>query len=182
MAQCTNLYFDHIEVINDLVESFQMYYTNILNNPLSAPEYRAKQSDQASYYKKIIININVVLQMDQGISQFLKVYHRYLHPGMYQHEMNSKNDYIKVKVCTAHGDADIANKEMQIIHKEFITEKESRINHQQSESRLRNIDDLRDMRFSLTTFSPYTYNWRNSSTNSSWIWNNNTQFGHQHLD
>ena len=55
---------------------------------------------------------------------------------------------------TAHGDADISDKEMQIIHKEFITEKESRSNHQESDSRLRNIDDLTDMGFSLTRFSP----------------------------
>ena len=43
---------------------------------------------------------------------------------------------------------------MQIIHKEFITEKESRINHQESDSRLRNIDDLTDKGFSLMRFSP----------------------------
>ena len=63
--QCTNLYFHHIEVINDLVESFQMYSTHIINHPLSAAEYRAKQSEQASYYEKVIRNINIVLQMDQ---------------------------------------------------------------------------------------------------------------------
>ena len=44
--------------------------------------------------------------------------------------------------------------EMQIIHKEFITEKVSRSSHQESASRLRNIDDLTDMGFSLTRFSP----------------------------
>ena len=65
MEYCTNLYFYRIEVINNLVESFQMYSTHILNNPLSAPEYRTKQSEQASYYEKIIKNINVFLQMDQ---------------------------------------------------------------------------------------------------------------------
>ena len=42
-----------------------MYSTHIMNYPLSALEYRAKQSEQASYYEKIIRNINVVLQMDQ---------------------------------------------------------------------------------------------------------------------
>ena len=45
-------------------------------------------------------------------------------------------------------------KEAQIIHKEFIAEKESRINCQKSESRLRNIDDLTDMGFRLSRFSP----------------------------
>ena len=33
--QHTDLYFKHIEVINDLVESFQLYSTHILNNPRS---------------------------------------------------------------------------------------------------------------------------------------------------
>ena len=68
MEQCTNLYFLHfegIEVINDLVESFQMYSTHIINQPQSAAEYRSKQTEQASYYEKIIRNIDIVLQMDQ---------------------------------------------------------------------------------------------------------------------
>ena len=73
--QYTNLYFYHIEVINNLVESFQMYSTHIINHPLLAAEYRAKQSEQASYYKKVIRKINVVLQMDQ-------VYH--IHEGLPQ--------------------------------------------------------------------------------------------------
>ena len=41
----TNLYFDHVEVINDLAEFYQMYGTQILNNPLSTPEYRTKQAE-----------------------------------------------------------------------------------------------------------------------------------------
>ena len=49
---------------------------------------------------------------------------------------------------------DIADKEMQIIHNEFLMEKESRINHQEAGSRLRNINDLTDMGFSLNGFSP----------------------------
>ena len=82
MEQCTNLYFDHFEVINDLVELFQMYSTHILNNPLSAPKYRAKQSEQASYYEKIIRNIDVVLQMDQ-VCHVHEGLPQVLHPGMY---------------------------------------------------------------------------------------------------
>ena len=61
MEQHTNLYFDHMEVINDLAESFQMYSTQIINQP----EYKAKQAEQVSYYERIIRNIDVVLQMDQ---------------------------------------------------------------------------------------------------------------------
>ena len=52
MEQCTNLYFLHVEVINDLVESFQMYSTHIINHPQSAAEYRSKQAEQALYYEK----------------------------------------------------------------------------------------------------------------------------------
>ena len=65
MEQRTNLYFDCIEVINNLIESFQMYSRHILNNPLSASKYRTKQAEQASYYEGIIKNIDVVHQMDQ---------------------------------------------------------------------------------------------------------------------
>ena len=55
---------------------------------------------------------------------------------------------------SAHGDTDVANKEMQIIHREFINERDARINHPDSHSRLRNIDNLIDMGFNLTRFSP----------------------------
>ena len=48
-----------------LVESFQMYSTHIYYHPESAAEYRTKQTEQASYYEKIIRNIDIVLQMDQ---------------------------------------------------------------------------------------------------------------------
>ena len=60
----TNLYFHHIEVINDLVQSFQMYTAHMNYHPYSAAEYIVKQAEQASYYEGIIRNINIVLQMD----------------------------------------------------------------------------------------------------------------------
>ena len=65
MEQCTNLYFHCIEVINDLIESFQMYSMQILNQLESAAEIRSRQSEQASYYENIIKNIDIVLQLDQ---------------------------------------------------------------------------------------------------------------------
>ena len=65
VKQHTNLYFHYVEVINDLVESFQMYATHMYYHPDSTAEYKPKQSDQASYYERVIRNIDVVLQMDQ---------------------------------------------------------------------------------------------------------------------
>ena len=66
VEQCTNLYFHHVEVINDLVESFQMYANHMNYHLNSTAEYKTKQSDQTAYYKKIIIkNIDTVLQTDQ---------------------------------------------------------------------------------------------------------------------
>ena len=65
MEQCTNLYFYHVKVINDLVESFQMYATHMYYHPNSAAEYRPKQVEKALYYDKIIRNIDIVLQKDQ---------------------------------------------------------------------------------------------------------------------
>ena len=55
---------------------------------------------------------------------------------------------------SAHGDADVIDKEMQINYREFINERDSRNNHLNSHSRLRNIDNLMDIRFNLTRFSP----------------------------
>ena len=65
MEQHTNLYFHHVEVINDLIESFQMYSMQILNQLESAAEIRSRQSEQAAYYENIIKNIDIVLQLDQ---------------------------------------------------------------------------------------------------------------------
>ena len=120
--QCTNLYFHHVEMINNFVESFQMYSTHILNHPLSATEYRAKQLERVSYYKRTIRNIDVVLQMDQ-------VYHireglpKVLSPMYVLTREELEKDNIKMILCTVHGDADIVDKEMQIIYKEFTTER-----------------------------------------------------------
>ena len=130
-----------------------MYCTQIFNSPLSAPEYRTKQVEQASYYERIIRNIDVVLQMDQvhcvceGLPQVPSP--RYVLTGE-----ELKNDSTKIILHTARGDADIADRKMQIIHHEFIMERESRINYQETKSRLRNINDLIDVGFSLTRFSP----------------------------
>ena len=43
---------------------------------------------------------------------------------------------------------------MQIIHIEFIRERDTKVNHPDSHSRLQNIDDLVDMGFNITEFSP----------------------------
>ena len=116
MDQCTNLYFHCVEVINDLVESFQMYSTHINNHPESAAEYRAKQTEQALYYEKIIRNINIVLQMDQVA---------HIHEGLPQVPSpryiptwdELENDNIRFILQSAeYGDSDITDKEMQIIH------------------------------------------------------------------
>ena len=52
-----------------------------------------------------------------------------------------------------HGDVDVADKEMQLTHREFLNERDSRNSHSGSHSRLRNIDHLTDMGFNLSRFS-----------------------------
>ena len=64
-----------------------------------------------------------------------------------------END-IRFILQLAHGDSDITDKEMQIIHREFINERDLRNNCPDSHSRFQNIDDLMDMGFNLTRFSP----------------------------
>ena len=153
MEQCTNLYFLHIEVINNLVESFQMYSSHIISHPQSAAEYRSKQMEQASYYEKIIRNIDIVLQIDQVA---------HIHEGLppvpslrYVPTWNElENENIRFILQSACGDADVTDKEMQIIHREFINERDSRNSYPDSHSRLQNIGDLTDMGFNLTRFSP----------------------------
>ena len=56
---------------------------------------------------------------------------------------------------TAHGDEDISDKEMQIIHREFLRERDAKLNHPDSHSRIQNIDDLMDVGFNITEYSPY---------------------------
>ena len=116
MEQCTNLYFHCTEVINDLVESFQMYVTHMYYHLESAAEYKAKQTEQALYYEKIIRNVDRVLQMDQVA---------HIHEGLPQVSSprytpswdELENDNIRFILQSAHGDTDVADKEMQIIHK-----------------------------------------------------------------
>ena len=43
---------------------------------------------------------------------------------------------------------------MQIIHMEFVRERDSNLNCPDSHSRLQNIDDLTDKQFNITEFSP----------------------------
>ena len=71
--QCTNLYFHHVEVINNLVESFpDVFYTH--NQPPRSLQLNTepKQSKQASYYEKVIRNINIVLTDGSGMSHSCK--------------------------------------------------------------------------------------------------------------
>ena len=64
VEQHTNLYFHYVKVINDLVESFQMYATHMYYHPDSTAKYKPRQSEQAANYK-IIRYIDVVQQIDQ---------------------------------------------------------------------------------------------------------------------
>ena len=153
MEQHTNLYFHHVEVINDLVESLQMYATHMYYHPHSTAEYKPKQADQASYYEKIIRNIDVVLQTDQ-VFHICKGLPQVPAPRYTATWYELENDNLRLILQSACGDADVADKEMQIIHMEFLAKRNSRHNDSESHSRIRNIDDLTDMGFNLTRLSP----------------------------
>ena len=153
-GQCTALYLHHVEVINDLIESFQMYFRQILNQLESETEIRSRQSEQAAYYENIIKNIDIVLQLDQVA---------HIHEGLPQvplpryvpsRDELKNNNNTRFIFQLAHGDADISNKETQIIHMEFIKESDAKLNHPDYYSRLWNIDDLTDMGFNITECSP----------------------------
>ena len=129
-----------------------MYSAWILNKPELASKYKVKQAEQASYYERIIRNIDVFLQMDQVC---------HIHEGLPQvpspryvpSRDELKNDNIRHILQSAHGDMDLADKETQIIHLEFVNENDYRINHLNLLSRLWNIDDLTDMGFNITECS-----------------------------
>ena len=127
-----------------------MHSTQILHHPESASEYRSKQAEQALYYEKIIRNIDIVLQMNQVC---------HIHEGLpsprYVPSINElENDNVSFILQSVHGDADTADKETQIIHMEFIRERDCKVNHPDSLSRLQNIEDLMDMGFNITECSP----------------------------
>ena len=131
-----------------------MIIINIYYHPELAAEYRSKQTEQACHTMRIIIrNIDIVLQMDQVA---------HIHEGLPQVPSpryiptwdELENDNIRFILQSAHGDADVTDKEMQIIHNEFINERDSRNIHPDSHSRLQNIDDMTDMGLNLTRFSP----------------------------
>ena len=76
-----------------------------------AAGYTSKQTEIVSYYGKIIRNVNIVLQMDQvaciheGLPQVPSP--RYIPT---QDELENEN--IRFILQSAHGDADVADKEM----------------------------------------------------------------------
>ena len=116
MEQCTNLYFDHVEVINGLVESFQMYSMHINNHPESAVEYRSKQTEQASYYGEIIRNIDTVLQMVQ-VAHIHEGLPQVPSPRYIPTRDKLENNNIRFILQSAHVDSEVTDKEMQIIHR-----------------------------------------------------------------
>ena len=49
-------------------------------------------------------------------------------------QLELENDNIILMLQAAHGDADISDKEMQIIHMEFMRERDAKLNHPDSQS------------------------------------------------
>ena len=123
---CTDLHFKHTEAINDLVESFQMYSTHILNHPKVTADCRSKQSEQPLYYEKIIRNINIVLQMNQ-VCHICEGLPHVPSPRYVLSRNELENDNIRFILQSAQGNADISDKETQTIHMEFIRERDSKV-------------------------------------------------------
>ena len=113
-GQHTKLYFSHVEIIIDLVESYQAYSNLIAKQPNLLGEYAVKKAEQASYYEKILRDLDIVLEMDQ-------VYHT--HEGLPQlpsptdtpSRIGLENENTQIIMQTAHNDAERTNREMQII-------------------------------------------------------------------
>ena len=70
-----------------------------------------------------------------------------------------ENDNLRLILQSAHGDTDMADKEMQIIYMEFLTKRNSRNNHSGSHSRIRDIDDQTDMGFNSYKIQSHTHSW-----------------------
>ena len=130
-----------------------MYSTHIINHPQSAAEYRSKQVEQASYYEKVVRNIDIVLQMDQ-VAHIHEGLPQVPSPRYIPTQDELENDNTRFILQSVHGDVDVTDKEMQIIHRGFINERDSWNSCPDSHSRLQNIDDLTDMGVNLTRFSP----------------------------
>ena len=123
------------------------------SQPNLASEYELKRTEQVSYYQKILRNVDVVLQMDQ-------VHHT--HEGLPQLPSprytptrgELENEDLQFIMQSAHNDAERTNKEMQIMQ----------MDNSDSNSRLRNMDDLTDMGFSSTYLqcpsTSHTYSWK----------------------
>lgn len=133
--QCTNLYFGCVEVINDLVESFQAYSTLIMNQPELAGEYSSKQREQASYYKKVFRNIDVVLQMDQ-VHCIHKGQPQLPSPRYVPSRSEMEYENLQVILQLAYSDVDMTDKETQIIHRGLIKERDCKLINSDSNPRL----------------------------------------------
>ena len=125
----------------------------ILDQLESAAEIRSRQLEQAAYYENIIKNIDIVLQLDQ-VAHICEGLPQVPSPRFIPLWVELENDKIRFILQAACGDADIFDKEMQIIHMEFMRERDAKSNHPDSHSRIQNIDDLTDMGFNITECSP----------------------------
>ena len=107
MEQCTNLYFHHVEVINNLIRIISdVLHMQILNQLESAAEIRSRQSEQAAYYENIIKNIHIVLQLDQVV-HICEGLPQVPSPRYVPSRVELENDNIRLILWTAHGNADI---------------------------------------------------------------------------
>ena len=110
MEQCTNLYFHCIEVINDLIESLQMYSMQTLNQ-LQSQQLKSDldSQNQAAYYENIIKNIDIVLQLGQVACIYGSLPH-VPSPRDVPSQVELENDNIGLMLQAACGDEDILDK------------------------------------------------------------------------
>ena len=152
VEQCTNLYYDRVEVISNLVESFQMYSALITIQPELTGKHLAKQVEMASYYENIIRNIDVVLQMDQvhctseGLPHLPTPRHV---PSRGELETVSS----QIVLQSACNNAEKADKEAQRLQRSQNKEKDNKLNYSNFNDRIQSMDDLTDMGFSIPDYS-----------------------------
>ena len=152
VEQCTSFYFDRVDGICDLVESFQTCSALITNQPELTGEYSRKQVEQATYYEKVIRNIDVVLQMDQVHCTSEGLPH--LPPSRY---VPSTGELEKVSgqiiLQSACNDAEKADKEAQRLQRGQNQNQDDKLNNSYVNDSIQSIVDLTDMGFSIPDYS-----------------------------
>ena len=145
------IYEGHSEIITTLIDCFSELNKHMRSHPETELAYHQEKTHHFSYYLWLIQHIDNVLQEDNIFRRNNELPE--LPAPTYSPSVNDLETIHRIHVMShAWRESDHALQEATIIHREFMLEKAHMNNT--SFSRIRNVDNITDMGYSLNRVSP----------------------------